>query len=80
MGSHNLITIPTAIHNEIDLKVLRKQAVQALQVGRKIVSMIATLGTTDAFGLDDLQGMVTLRNELLQEISLPYCPIFMRMQ
>ncbi|HNP61035.1 MAG TPA: pyridoxal-dependent decarboxylase [Nitrospirales bacterium] len=74
LGSHNLITIPTTIHNEINLKVLREQAVQALQSGRKIVGMIATLGTTDAFGLDDLQGMVTLRNELVQEFSLPYCP------
>lgn len=59
VGSNNLITIPTTIHNEIDLKVLREQVVQALQAGRKIVGMIATLGTTDAFGLDDLQGMVT---------------------
>lgn len=74
LGSHNLITIPTTIHNEIDLKVLREEGVQSLQAGRKIVGMIATLGTTDTFGLDDLQGMVRFRNELVQEFSLPYCP------
>jgi len=75
LGSNNLITIPTTIHNAIDLKMLRAQAVQALQAGRKIVGMIAPLGTTDAFGLDDLQGMVTLRNELVREFPLPYRPL-----
>ncbi len=36
--------------------------------------MIATLGTTDAFGVDDLRSMVMLRDELVQEFSLSYRP------
>jgi L-2,4-diaminobutyrate decarboxylase len=32
------------------------------------------MGTTDAFGLDDLEGIIRLRDGLVQEFSLPYTP------
>ena len=36
--------------------------------------MIATMGTTDAFGLDDLDAVVEIRDRLEQEFSLDYRP------
>ena len=42
--------------------------------------MIATLGTTDAFGVDDLRSMVMLRDELVQNSHCPIVPTFMRMR
>lgn len=74
LGAKNLMTIPTTVHNAIDLKALRKQAILVLKAGQKIGGIIATLGTTDAFGVDDLRAIVMLRDELVQEFSLPYRP------
>ena len=54
--------------------VLRDQARTALQSGWPIAAIIATLGTTDAFGLDDLEAIVSLRDELVSEFNLPYRP------
>lgn len=74
LGAKNLMTIPTTVRNAMDLKALRAQAIHVLQSGQKIGGIIATLGTTDAFGVDDLRGIVSLRDELVQEFSLPYRP------
>jgi L-2,4-diaminobutyrate decarboxylase len=74
LGAKNLMTIPTTVHNAMDLKALRKQAIHVLKAGQKIGGIIATLGTTDAFGVDDLRAIVMLRDELVQEFSLSYRP------
>ena len=39
----------------MDLVRLEREARTALKNGKKIAAIIATLGTTDAFGLDDLE-------------------------
>jgi L-2,4-diaminobutyrate decarboxylase len=74
LGAKNLITIPTDARNTVKLDVLRDQARTALQSGWPIAAIIATLGTTDAFGLDDLDAIVNLRDELVKEFNLPYRP------
>lgn len=66
------ITVPTLADNSIDLGLLAQEARQALRDGKKIAAFIATLGTTDAFGLDDLRGMVALRDRLVEEFQLAY--------
>ena len=74
IGTDNLIAIPATDENEIDLALLERAARAALSSGKKIAAIIATLGTTDAFGLDDLQGIVKLRDALVNEYQLPYRP------
>jgi glutamate/tyrosine decarboxylase-like PLP-dependent enzyme len=74
LGSRRLVTIPTDDRNEIDLDELEKQARAALKEGKKIAAFIATLGTTDAFGLDDLEAIVDLRDRLVEEFELSYVP------
>ena len=74
LGAKNLITIPTDSRNAIKIDVLRDHARTALQSGWPIAAFIATMGTTDAFGIDDLEAMVNLRDELVSEFNLPYRP------
>ena len=74
IGTNNLVTIPTTYENEIDLAQLEEAAREALTNGKKIAAIIATLGTTDAFGLDDLESIVALRDTLVDEFQLDYRP------
>jgi glutamate/tyrosine decarboxylase-like PLP-dependent enzyme len=74
LGTEQIVTIPSDWRNEMDLGELGRQARAALRAGRRIAAFVATLGTTDAFGLDDLEGIVALRDELVDEFRLPYRP------
>ncbi|RMH02740.1 MAG: aspartate aminotransferase family protein [Nitrospirae bacterium] len=74
LGAKNLVTIPTDTSNAIDLDRLRDEAWTAVRAGKKIAAFIATLGTTDAFGLDDVSAMVAIRDELVEAFQLPYRP------
>ena len=74
IGTNSLITIPTTVENEIDLEQLEAELRRALEGGKKIAAIIATLGTTDAFGLDDLEYIAALRDTLVDEFQLDYQP------
>ncbi len=74
LGTRNVVTVPTDTANGIDLDQLRRACREALQAGKRIAALIATMGSTDAFGLDDLEAMAALRDELVQEFGLPYRP------
>lgn len=74
IGTTNLITIPTITENEIDLETLETELRKALTDGKKIACIITTLGTTDAFGLDNLLKITALRNTLVDEYKLDYHP------
>jgi glutamate/tyrosine decarboxylase-like PLP-dependent enzyme len=74
LGSKRFVTVPTDDSNQIDLGLLGEQARSALRAGKRIAAFIATMGTTDAFGLDDLEGIVALRDQLVQEFQLDYVP------
>jgi glutamate/tyrosine decarboxylase-like PLP-dependent enzyme len=74
LGTKQLVTVPTDSRNEIDLRELERRARGALEGGQRIAAFIATLGTTDTFGLDDLEAIVVLRDRLVEEFALPYRP------
>ena len=74
LGVKNIEVIPTGADNAIDLRILAERARAVLREGRKIAAFIATMGSTDAFGLDDLEAIVRLRDELVKEFRLPYAP------
>lgn len=74
LGTKNLVTIPTTELNAMNVDELRKHLSEALKSGRKIGGIIVTMGTTDAFGLDDLRAIVALRDELVHEFQLSYVP------
>lgn len=74
LGAKNLMTIPTDLRNAMDTHVLRDRAISAVKSGRKIAAIVATLGTTDAFGLDDLETIAAIRDEVVTTFDLPYSP------
>ena len=72
MGADNIVLIPTTSDNAMCISSLRQRLVELLQQGVKVAAILATVGTTDAFGLDDVQAIVALRDELVAEFKLPY--------
>ena len=74
LGERNVIAVPTHLENDIRLERLEDAARQALADGRRIIAFIATMGTTDALGIDDLEGIVALRDRLVDEHGLDYRP------
>src|SRR5262245_49724749 len=62
LGSEALVTVPSLPNNEMDVSELESLARAALHDGKKIAAIIATLGTTDAFGLDDLEQITAVRD------------------
>ncbi len=74
LGQDNVIAVPSHADNSIDLVQLEAAARDALKSGKQIAAFIATMGTTDAFGIDDLQGIAALRDRLVEEFELPYHP------
>ena len=74
LGERSLVEIPTHLQNDIRLDLLEEEARRALGEGKKIAAIIATMGTTDAFGIDDLEGIVKIRDKLVEDFDLPYRP------
>ena len=74
IGQKNVIKVPSHPDNSIDLAALEETARKAIGEGKRICALIATMGTTDAFGIDDLAGIHELRERLVKECSLDYTP------
>jgi L-2,4-diaminobutyrate decarboxylase len=74
LGEDNVVQIPTTDDNQMQTDVLERRLRDVVADGRRIACIVATMGTTDAFGLDDLAGMVRARDELVKECSLDYAP------
>ncbi len=51
-----------------------KRPRQALHAGQRLAAIVATMGSTDAFGIDDLYRVHALRETLVREFSLDYTP------
>jgi len=74
LGMKNLIAVPSTSNNEMSLSALEDALRLALSQGDKVAAILATLGTTDAFGIDDVGAIVRLRDRLVAEYQLDYIP------
>ncbi|MBW3541814.1 MAG: aspartate aminotransferase family protein [Planctomycetes bacterium] len=74
LGEEAVIQVPTTDDNEIVPCLLESQLRDLLKDGRRIAAIVATMGTTDAFGLDDLKAVCGIRDELAHAFSLDYTP------
>jgi L-2,4-diaminobutyrate decarboxylase len=74
LGQENVIRAPALRDNSVDVTALESAAREHLQAGRSIAAIIATLGTTDAFGIDDLAAIHALRERLVEDFQLSYRP------
>lgn len=74
IGQENVIQIPCSPDNEMRTCLLETMAREALKGGGKIAAIVATMGTTDHFGLDDLKSIHEIRDRLVDEFHLDYHP------
>lgn len=74
IGGQHVLRVPTTSDNAVRVDALADVARDALRAGSRIAAIISTLGTTDAFGIDDLAAIRALRDELVSEFSLDYQP------
>lgn len=74
IGQDNVIRAATHPDNSIDIAALEAAARGAVVAGKRIAAIVATMGTTDAFGLDNLEAIHDLRERLVNEYRLDYRP------
>lgn len=74
IGQENVIQIPCNADNEIRPCLLETMARDVLKEGKPIACIVATMGTTDHFGLDDLHALRAIRENLVDEFRLDYHP------
>lgn len=74
IGQQQVISVRSHLDNSIDVEALEEQARAALEAGRKIAAIVATVGTTDAFGIDDLAAIRAVRDRLVERYQLDYRP------
>jgi glutamate/tyrosine decarboxylase-like PLP-dependent enzyme len=74
MGQKSVISVPTHEDNSIDVNALGRLAREALSEGKRIAAIVATMGSTDEFGIDALDAVCKLRDQLVDEFNLDYRP------
>jgi glutamate/tyrosine decarboxylase-like PLP-dependent enzyme len=74
IGTDGLINVPTSVDDSMDLEQLEKRLRISLERNERIACIVATMGTTDAFGIDQLKDIVDLRDRLAAEYRLNYLP------
>jgi L-2,4-diaminobutyrate decarboxylase len=74
VGTKNLVTIPITRDNEMSLIDFEEYLRQAFEAREKVAVILATLGTTEAFGIDDLAAIIQLRDKLADEYELEHPP------
>jgi glutamate/tyrosine decarboxylase-like PLP-dependent enzyme len=74
IGQDNVIKAPTHADNSVDVTALEDAANEALAAGRRIAALVATMGATDSFGIDDLKAIHALRERLVEQHRLDYRP------
>ncbi len=74
LGEDSFIEVPSSPANEVQTYLLESICRDALKSGQKIAMIVATMGTTDAFGLDDLARICDIRDRMVEEFSLDYVP------
>lgn len=74
LGQKQVIKAPTSNANALDLDAFEMILRQTLAADRKVAAIVATMGTTDAFGIDDLHAIVSIRDRLAAEFQLEYVP------
>jgi len=74
LGEENVIAVPTTDDNQMIVDQLAPRLREVIADGRRIACIVATMGTTDAFGLDDLEAIVGVRDAIVQECGLDYVP------
>lgn len=70
LGESNIVAIPANEDNELRPCLLETHLKDLLKDERKIAGIVATMGTTDAFGIDDLQTIRSICDEQTERFHL----------
>jgi glutamate/tyrosine decarboxylase-like PLP-dependent enzyme len=68
VGLDNIKTIPS-YDNVMDIHLLEEEMGKTISEGARIGTIFATMGTTDAFGIDPLKKIVELRDRIQKKID-----------
>jgi glutamate/tyrosine decarboxylase-like PLP-dependent enzyme len=74
IGMDNVIIIPTNENNSMDIAIFEQKLREAIESGAKVAAIVATMGTTDSFGIDPLSEIIEIRNQCVQDYNLEYAP------
>ncbi len=74
LGSDAVVEVPADRNHAVRTCLFETMCRELLKHGERIAAVIATVGTTDAFGIDDVDEMVSIRNRLVDEFVLDYVP------
>jgi glutamate/tyrosine decarboxylase-like PLP-dependent enzyme len=74
VGMNNLRDIPLNEDNSMNLDELRKTMAECHKAGKPVALINCTTGTTDAFAVDDVRGVVEIRDEFVKKYNLDYKP------
>lgn len=74
IGTNNLIRVKVNPDHSMDLNDLREKMEEVIRKGGIPLYVLATMGTTDTFGIDDLSAIKTLTTQLEDQYGL--APIF----
>jgi L-2,4-diaminobutyrate decarboxylase len=74
LGEESLVKIAATDDNQMRIDELTRVLGELAAAGTPIACIVATMGTTDAFGLDDLAAIVAARDELVRAHRLAYTP------
>jgi glutamate/tyrosine decarboxylase-like PLP-dependent enzyme len=71
MGTDNLISIPTDRTYAMRMDILSEKLNELYSAGRRVAFVVATFGTTDGFGIDDVRAIRLLIDEKAAQFSVP---------
>jgi L-2,4-diaminobutyrate decarboxylase len=74
IGQENVVRVPALRDNAMDVARLEATLREQVQQGRPVAAIVATMGTTDAFGVDDLAAIHAVRERVFEELKLPQRP------
>ena len=72
IGSDNIVLIPCDNHGKMLTSILDKRLRELVQDGVKVATILATIGTTDVFAIDDVVTIDAIRNAVVDDFNLPY--------
>lgn len=70
IGVNNMIRVKVNDDHSMNLEDLKLKMEQVISEGGIPVYVLATMGTTDTFGIDDIEGIKAITSELEQKYSL----------
>jgi L-2,4-diaminobutyrate decarboxylase len=74
LGMNNVREIPLDEDNSMDLDELGDALEECHKAGKPVGLIVCTTGTTDAFAVDDVRGVVRIRDEFVAKCDPGYTP------